>query len=351
VPRQSAGFGFDSENAGDEQTVAARWIAHARIVRSGIARTDIEQIELRVVREGVPGRAAAADRPVAVRVPRRRGHLEFRMFESFLRIAGYDIEAPGEFAGLGIVGREKATHSKVGTAIADDHLTLHHTRCTRDGVVGLTVGRVSAPQFLSGARVERDQPAIERPDIDFTLPERHAAIHRLTAAITQPFPGDTRIVCPHALAAASVEGEHAAPTRAHVQHAVRHDGGGFDAEARAFQIRFPCKAESRDVTCVDAIQWRVALFAVAASVAEPVVGVLIEEPDSSAVDVLQLQVHRIRCIGAASGQKRQTGCKHGLRSDAHQSKRGGHVRLNCSAMRAPPYSPADTRFNLEKRHP
>src|SRR5690606_12170510 len=138
---------------------AAAGAADGAVPRRAVAGADVEQVELRVVGHGVPHRAAAAQRP-PLAVPGFRRHGHHLVLEAELGIAGHGEEAPGEFAGFGVVGGDVAAHAVFGAAVADDDLALHHARRAGDGVADVaTDQRVGFPHALAAGGVHRHQAA------------------------------------------------------------------------------------------------------------------------------------------------------------------------------------------------
>src|SRR6185436_19012055 len=97
------------------------------VPRRAVACANVQELRIGVVRERIPRGAAAAELP-PLPFPGLRRRLERLRLERLRRIAGHDVEAPDELAGLGIVRRHEAAHAELGAAVADDHLAVDDAR-------------------------------------------------------------------------------------------------------------------------------------------------------------------------------------------------------------------------------
>src|SRR5690606_17229517 len=135
-------------DGGQEQVVAFAVTAQRVVPGRPVADADVEQIQFRVVGHRIPHRAAAADLPPFA-APGLCRHLHGRAFEAVGGIAGDGVEAPVEFAAVGVVGTDVAPYAHLGTAVADQDLAFHHTRRAGDGVGLAAVDGVDVPQFTA----------------------------------------------------------------------------------------------------------------------------------------------------------------------------------------------------------
>src|SRR5690349_10698288 len=163
----------------------AAWIANLRGPRAAIADADEEQIRLRVVRDGIPYRAAPAPFPPFA-APRPGGHFHLRVLERLVRIARHGVPAPHHPAGLCVIRRDVSARTELGAALPDEHEALHDTRRAGDRIGLGAVDGIHLPHRLSGGRIDGDQAPIERADIDFAVPGRHTAIHDIAARVDGP---------------------------------------------------------------------------------------------------------------------------------------------------------------------
>ena len=118
MPDVFAGVGFERDDRADEEIVAASRAASGPVPRSAIADTEVDEIELGVVGDGVPDGAASADVPPPAG-PGFCGFFENGSFEGLCRIAGYSVEPPSHFSSVGIVGGDVTAHAVFGSTIAD----------------------------------------------------------------------------------------------------------------------------------------------------------------------------------------------------------------------------------------
>ncbi len=184
VPDQLARVGLEREDRRQIEVVAAAGAAH-------LARSRASRCPCRRRAGRARGRRPSSPTPcrrrrpsTSVAGPGLRAPCRARAISKRLRrIAGHGVEAPGQLAGLRVVGRDVAAHAELGAAVADDDLALDDARRAGDRV-RLASGRRSPPptSALPVARVERDQPAVERADVDLALvePRRRGSRRRST---------------------------------------------------------------------------------------------------------------------------------------------------------------------------
>src|ERR1700719_2529633 len=98
-----------------------------------VGGTEVEHVELRIIGDATPDRAATTLVPPFAG-PSLGSFSHGRVFESFRRIAGYRVEAPYQLAGDGVVSRYVSTHTVLGAAVSDDYFVVEHARRRCDGV-------------------------------------------------------------------------------------------------------------------------------------------------------------------------------------------------------------------------
>ena len=224
----------------------------------------------RIVGHPVPGTAAAGHAPVLLGVPGLERGLQPRAILRRPRVVRRDVEAPGQLAGLCVVGRDEATRAEIGPAVADDHLAIGDARRAGDAVGRAMVGGVCRPYLAAAGGVQRNQAAVERADIDLVAPERDAAVHRLAARLPQPIVLHAGIERPQLAPARGVEREHPAPGRGDKEASVRHQRRRLDAGTDASSSA--CQGQPQLEDTLPRSIWRqrrIMLLAVGAAGGEP----------------------------------------------------------------------------------
>ena len=246
------------------------------VVGGGVAGADVDQMQSGVVREPVPGRAAAAVAPVIVRRPSFRGGLQIRLIlRAQFWIARHGIEPPLEGAGLEIQGGDEAARSlEIRAAVADgDHVAGQYRRAG-DRIVkvrGPAGGQgVGSPDSFAGAGIDGMQVAVDAGDVHPALPNHQTAIDDIAAGVAAPLTVDLRIVGPQLLAARGIERVDPAPIAGRVHHAVDHHGRALQTAASS-QVVVPGEAQASGVAVVDGIQRRVIRAFRVASRREPLI--------------------------------------------------------------------------------
>jgi len=269
MPDVLARVGPQRHDRRQEPVVAAAGAADALIPGTAVADADVEEIQLGIVGNRIPhGAAAAALPPFAG--PGGRGLLEDRILERLRRVSRHSVEAPGELAGLGVVGGDVATHAELRAAVADDHPALDDARRARDRVALTLVDSDDRPFRPARLRVDRDQAPIERAEIESAVPERGAPIDDVAAGFRARLARHLRIELPQESPGLDVEGLELAPGARRVEHAVDFEGRGFLAAVR-IEVAGPREAEPGDVRGADFGERAEALLAVIAAIGQPVV--------------------------------------------------------------------------------
>ncbi len=235
-----------------------------------VAGGDEDEPQLRVVGDGIPGRAAAADLP-PLPLPGLGRHGHGLVLEALGRVAGHDVEAPERLARVGVVGAHEAARAEVRAAVADHHLAVEHPRRAGDGVGLSLLEGLGGPDRPARAGAERDQPPVQGGDDDLALPGGQAPAHRLAAGVAAPFAGDLGVIGPKRLARARVVGGDDVPGADVVEHAVDEQGRALHA-AIGVEVGVPGQAELADVGRVDLGERAVALGRIGAPVRQPLPG-------------------------------------------------------------------------------
>ena len=196
-----------------------------------VADPHVDEIELRIVDEGVPDRTAAADLP-PLSTPRPGGLLQRGRLERPGGVTRNGVEAPGELSRLRVVGRHVAAHAQLGSAIAYDDVPPGDARRTRDRVGSFPVDRHDLPDRLAGLAVECHQSTVQRGRVHPALVDRQASIDDVAAGLGAVRPGDLGIVLPQLLAGPRVDRVHDAPRARRVHHSVDDQRCGFQTTLR-----------------------------------------------------------------------------------------------------------------------
>ncbi len=120
---------------------------------------------------------------------------------------------------------------------------------------------VFLPNFLATCRIDRDQPAIEGADKDFSLVERDATVDDVAASLVADLARDFGVIGPDFLARAYVDCVHHAPRRRDIHDAVDDERRRLDATHR-FEIVGPREAEILHVVGIDLAQLAEAGFGI-----------------------------------------------------------------------------------------
>ncbi len=179
VPGEFACARFDCHNARRVETVAVA--AERAIPRGRVAGSEEEQVEVGIVDHAFPRCASAACFPPLLSLPGLGGCFHGFRFEALSRIGGDGVEAPGLLACFRVVGGDIAAHSVLRACVADDDLISRDAWRRGDGIGRGRVGGLDAPHRGSAALVERDEPAVERADIDLAIVEGDAAVYDVAA--------------------------------------------------------------------------------------------------------------------------------------------------------------------------
>src|SRR5690606_7325615 len=93
VPEVAAAVGVEGDDGGEVEVVAAAGAAPLRVVGAGVARAEVDAVELGVEGDAVPDGAAGATLPVLTAPGARRG-FHGRIAPVLLGAARHRVEAP-----------------------------------------------------------------------------------------------------------------------------------------------------------------------------------------------------------------------------------------------------------------
>ena len=256
-----------------EEVVALTGAADLVIPGAAIADPDIELIQVLIVNDRIPYGSAAAGLPIFAK-PGPAGQFGNGLVRSgpvraVRRIARHGVEAPDLIAGFGIIGGDIAARAQFRAAIANQHLALHHAWCAGDGGGSRLIDRDHGPHRLAGLDVQRDQPPVERPDIELSIVQRRTTIADVAAPLGAEFAGHFGVVTPDQLSAHRVQGKDLGPGGRYIDDPVLFQRGAF---LRAIGVEFmgPGQAELADGGFVDLVKSAEALFVEGAAIGDPV---------------------------------------------------------------------------------
>ena len=235
MPTVFAGVGIHRQDRRNEQIITATGTADRLIIGPAVAGADIKQVRSRVIGHRVPSRSATAQLPILIAKPGRSR----TAFENIVgcsaimlpRLPRHDVEAPHQFASLGVVSRDETAHPQIGPTVSDDHLIVHDARRTGNSVRPRLVGRLGLPNDLAGCGIKSNQPPIESAHKDLAAPYGDAAIHRSAAGIHQRTV-DFWIICPFEFTGTRVDRADGAPVGCDVEHPINCDGRRLLTHAR-----------------------------------------------------------------------------------------------------------------------
>ena len=253
VPHVLAALRLQRHDGRKIEVVATTGAANLARPRRTVTHTDVNEVELGVVHDGIPHSATTAELPPFTR-PGLGRSLQGRAFRAIRRVRRHGIEAPQLLAGSGVVGGDIATHTQLGAAVADEHLALRHARGAGDGVAAAFRRSAHAPHFLAGGRVDSHQTTIEGADIQLAFPSRGATIDGVAAGMHTRLPRHLRIVGPQLLAARGIERKQLAPRGGHIHDAIDDERCRFLRAVRSVQVHAPGQAQLADVRVVHLLQ-------------------------------------------------------------------------------------------------
>jgi len=236
--------------------------------RRPVARADVQEFELRVVRHRVPCRApATGDPPLAG--PRLGCHPQGLRLEAVRRIAGHGVGAPDERSVVGVVRRDVPANAILGPAVSDHDVALHDPGGSRDRVRRPLIDGHDVPHRLTGVGVERDETSIERADEDLAFEDGDSPIDHIAAGEPAALPWNAGIVAPEALARSGVDRVGDAPRTGRVHHPIHDQRRSLDASSKLVVVP-PDEPQLPDVLGRDLIEEAVPILVVVPPVRQPV---------------------------------------------------------------------------------
>src|SRR5258706_4390697 len=136
---------------------------------SSVTNAEIDEIELGIVRQALPNRAAAAALP-PLPLPGLGRLNQYGIFRFLRWIAGYCVKAPHELSCFRIVRGDITPHAVLRTAVADHDPAFDHTGRLRNGVGFGWINGQSAPHFLARPGIYCHHPPVNYADLDIDFP-------------------------------------------------------------------------------------------------------------------------------------------------------------------------------------
>src|SRR4029079_774382 len=270
VPRILSVARAHGEDRCEIQIVAATGAPQIAVPRGSVARAEVDEIEIGIVDDWVPRRAAAARFP-ELSMPRLGRGFERRCFESLRRIAGDAERSPRQLPRLGVEGGHISAHAEFSAGIADDNATSRDARRAGDRVGLRLVDCFHVPYGAAAVRVDGDETPVERREIELAAVEGEAAVHRVAADRASARTIDVWIVRPELAPGGLVVRVRHAPRARGVNHAIDDDRRRLDAASRR-QLVAPNETEAGDGRIVDLFEGAESLLAVGGAVGQPVWG-------------------------------------------------------------------------------
>src|SRR2546430_16465876 len=153
---------------------------------ASIAQADIEQAELGVIRHRVPHGPTATEGPPFA-LPSRLGALQMSCYVGAPAVRD-GIEAPEFLPVFAVVRSDISAHAHLRAGVADDHPAVDHARCAGDCIRLRAVHGQLRPDQPSSLTVERDQPAIQRSEVEAVAPGGPGAVDARAASQNGPLP-------------------------------------------------------------------------------------------------------------------------------------------------------------------
>src|SRR5215469_4393987 len=250
-------------------TAATQGAIPGRCVRS----PEVEQVELGIVGDALPGIAAATRLP-PFSFPRLRRCLQCLRFEAVRWVAGHGVRAPRRLSRFGIEGRDVTAYAVLPAGIADNYQPLSDPRSAGDGVGSCAIRRMSSPYRSTGLLIECDESSVQRSHIYLAAVESNAAIHHVAADEIGVLARHFGIVRPADLSSLSVDRIDHTPGASGVNDAVLDKRCRFQT-ARGAHLMAPGQSELANRLLVDLIQRTEPMIIVGSPVHHPVAAILI----------------------------------------------------------------------------
>ena len=257
MPFHAARLAVQRDDGGEVKIGAACGRATADRIRTAIAHADIDGVELGIIIDRIPNRAAAANVPAALRIPSLERVFQFRIFlRPAFGVARHGEEAPGLRPIAHAIGRHIAAHIIFRPGIADHHHIARHIGRAGDGVATVMIDNgIDRPKRLAGLGVERIQLAIKRPDENLATRHSDAAIGLIAASGAIGLHVHLWLEGPKRFAGGSIQRIDPAQIAAGVHHPIDDDGRRL-LHAIGAKVIAPGQAQPADIAGLDIGQAR-----------------------------------------------------------------------------------------------
>ena len=225
MPFHFARIGIHGDNGGKKEVVSSARGADRSDPGRTVSHTEIDDIEVGVIDDGIPYGATASDFPPISTLPGLRRLLKLGMFKGERGVARYGKEAPDHFSSLGVVGAHIATNTELGTAIANEDFSVGGPRRSRDGIEAVAINDcIDFPDLFAAQGIECDQSSIEATDVNASFVDGDSPVHHITAGSASELAGNLGIVGPEAFTRDRVDCKNPTPGTGEVHDAVHHNG-------------------------------------------------------------------------------------------------------------------------------
>src|SRR3990170_1383847 len=214
---------LEGKNGRQVQIVAASGTSKVTIPGRAVPRSNVDQVELRVVDDRVPGRPTTAAFPPPA-LPRAGSDAHGFRFKNERGIARDGEGPPDQSSSLRVVCRHVSANSHLSAAVPDQHHTLRDSGRARDRVGLRRVDGCGFPYSRARPRVDGDEATVQGPDEDFAAVDCHAAIHRVATEDARTRSRYQGVVGPPYLPRSGIDRVHHAPRPGGVEDAIDHEG-------------------------------------------------------------------------------------------------------------------------------
>ncbi len=264
VPAQFTRVGIERDDAVGVERVTEP--SRGRRPGRRLAGRRINEVELRVVADRIPGRATGR-RKVGVPVPGLRTRI----------LATRDrVERPELLPRDRVERLQLAARREIAARHADKDLAVGDQRRMRMTLAVPVIGRLRLPEHLARAPVERNQIAVGRAPVDRITVDRNAAV--APGGFGQrDIVREAAGLLPDQLAGQRIEGDDAPRALGNVHEPVGDDRGCDPAAVVPHRIG-PDETQVVDVTAIDLGQRAVRGHVIGATIVDPVAGLRIMQP-------------------------------------------------------------------------